>query len=279
MLKYMSLNSIIFKTKKSCKKMKVLQIETTNYCNSQCIFCTHNKIKKIGVMSNKLFEKILIDAKEIKTLEILIPMLNGEPFSDKGILTKLKLINKILPGKKIILYTNGSFLNEEILSELKEIKDITINFSLNGNCKETRKRLMGLEDYEHVVKMISIYSKFGKPYQISFVADPSINVKELFEFSQKWGEHAQLLKHANFAGENFDTLGPKLNCIRAIEHMTVLYNGEVNLCCMDSPAKIIFGNLKKQSVKEIWESEKRQRYVKGHLNNEIMDICDNCTGA
>jgi len=230
-------------------------------------------------MSNKLFEKILIDAKEIKTLEILIPMLNGEPFSDKGILTKLKLINKILPGKKIILYTNGSFLNEEILSELKEIKDITINFSLNGNCKETRKRLMGLEDYEHVVKMISIYSKFGKPYQISFVADPSINVKELFEFSQKWGEHAQLLKHANFAGENFDTLGPKLNCIRAIEHMTVLYNGEVNLCCMDSPAKIIFGNLKKQSVKEIWESEKRQRYVKGHLNNEIMDICDNCTGA
>lgn len=259
--------------------MKVLQIETTNYCNGKCIFCTHNKIKKRGVMKNKLFEKILIDSKEIKTLEIVIPMLNGEPFSDKEILTKLRLINKILPRKRIILYTNGSFLNEKILNELKKIRSLTLNFSLNGNCKETRKKLMGLDDYEYVIKMIFIYSKFEKPYQVSFVADPSVDFKEFVEFSQKWGEHAQLIRYANYAGRNFDTLGPKLNCIRAIEYMTVLYDGDVNLCCMDSPAKIIFGNLKKQSVKEIWESEKRQEYIKGHLNAKVMKICDNCTGG
>lgn len=279
MLKYTSLNRIIFKIKKIEDNMKVLQIENTNYCNSKCIFCSHNKIKKRGIMNHELFEKILRDAKEIKTLETVIPMLNGEPFMDKGFLIKLKSINKILPRKRIIFYTNGSLLNEKILNELNEIKNLTINFSLNGNCKETRKRLTELDDYEYVVKMISIYSRFEKPYQVSFVADSSVEVQELFDFSQKWGACARLIKLANYAGEIFNALGPKLNCIRAIEHMTVLYNGKVNLCCMDSPAKIIFGDLKKQSVKEIWKSEKRQEYVQGHLNGKIMKLCDNCTGG
>ena len=89
----------------------------------------------------------------------------------------------------------------------------------------------------------------------------------------------QLIKFHNYAGENFDSLHPKLNCIRAIEHMTVLYDGNVNLCCIDSPPEILFGDLNKQSVKEIWESGKRQAYVKGHLNGEVMKRCENCTGG
>ena len=230
-------------------------------------------------MSNELFEKILNDARDIDTLETIIPMLTGEPFIDKEFLIKLRLINNILPGKNIIVYTNGSFLNEEILNELNVIKNLDINVSLNGNCKETRKRLMGLDDYDHVVKMISIYSKFGNPFNVSFVAEPSVENKELQEFYQKWGIHSQLIKFSNFAGENFDAENPMTHCIRAIEQMTVLFDGKVSLCCLDSPAEIIFGDLNKQTVKEIWESEERQRYVKGHLNGKIMTRCDNCTGG
>ncbi len=259
-------------------ELKAVQIEVTNLCNSKCVFCSHSKLKKFGIMSDELFKKIILDLKEIPSIEVVVPMLLGEPFCDRKIIQKLKLINKILPDKKVVIFTNTSLLTKKKVEELSKIKNLRVFFSLNGARKETRKRLMGLDDYDHAVKMINLYAKTGNQFEVTFVNYPGVSEAELFEFKKKYAK-TMIIKYKNFSGDNFEA-GPQSNCARAIKEMTIMWDGRVNLCCMDAFGKVIFGDVNKQSVKEVWESSERQRYSEAHKNGEYMGgICSNCTRA
>lgn len=257
-------------------ELKVLQIETTNLCNAKCIFCIHSKLKKFGTMSNKLFLKILKDAQEIPSIEMVVPMLLGEPFLDNKIITRLRQINKILPGKAIHIFTNCSLLTPDLVKDLYPIKNLKMHFSLNGT-RQTRKKLMGLDDYEDCVKMINLYKKSGKPYSVQIIAHPSVSSGELEEFKKTF-KNPHIVGYKNWSGDKFCAL-PKTKCVRAMYEMTVMNDGLVNLCCMEY-GKVIFGDLNKNSVKEIWESPSRQRYSKTHSEGKYMKgVCSNCTMA
>ena len=258
------------------KELRVLQIETTNRCNSRCIFCIHDKLKEFGNMSDSLFLKILKDAQEIPSIEIIVPMLLGEPFLDNKIIHRLKQINTILPDKKIHIFTNCSLLTPDIIKDLYPIKKLIMHFSLNGT-RETRRRLMGLDDYEHCIKMIDLYKKSGKPHVVQMVAHPSVSSGEIKEFKKKFPKGG-IIDYKNWSGEQFVAL-PKTKCVRAMYEMTIMNDGKVNLCCMEY-GKVIFGDVNKSSVKEIWESKERQRYAQMHSEGKYMKgVCSNCTTA
>jgi len=257
--------------------LKVLQIETTNLCNSKCVFCIHNTLKKFGTMSDKLFLKILNDAKEIPSIEIIVPMLLGEPFLDKKIIKRLKLINKILPNKKVAVFTNCSLLTADILYELIKIKNLTMYFSLNGASKETRKKIMGLDDYFHCLQMIRLYEKLKGKCVVQMVAHSSISSGEIKKFKKMFKKN-NVIGYKNWSGDKFCAL-PKTKCVRAICEMTIMNTGKVNLCCMEY-GKVIFGDVNKKSLKEIWESPERQRYAQIHSEGKYMKgVCSNCTMA
>ena len=59
----------------------------------------------------------------------------------------------------------------------------------------------------------------------------------------------------------------------------ILPDGTVVLCCMDYSMKHVLGNVNKQNVKEIYESEEYQKILKG-LNDDKIDIlCRHCSAA
>jgi len=255
-------------------RLKVLQIETTNICNAQCVFCIHNSLKDFGTMSDKLFLKILKDAKKIPSIKSIVPMLLGEPFCDKKIIKRLKLINKILPDKEIHLFTNGSLITPDIINQLNKIDKLVMHFSLNGTNKETRLALMGLDDYDYIVKMINLYKKTGKPFEVLFVAHPSVSSGELKHF-KSFGWKTKLIKYGNWTGDKFKSL-KTTGCKRAISEMTIMYDGKVNLCCMEY-GKEIFGDVNISTIKEIWESAHRKMYCEAHTKHKFLrGVCSNC---
>lgn len=265
--------------KMSIKPLKIVQIEVTNLCNANCVFCPHSKVKKFGTMTDHLFKKILNDVKKINSVERIIPMLLGEPFCDRKFLQKLKLINKILPGMKITIFTNCSLLSRKKIIALSKIKNLEVFFSLNGACKKTRQDLMRLFDYDNAIKMIDLYAKTGRPYVVTLVKHPIVSSAEILEFKKKYGNH-MVVEYKNFSGDIFDD-GPKTHCNRAISEMTIMWDGIVNLCCMDAYGKVTFGDVNIASVKDIWESEARQKYANVHLDGHYMRgvPCSNCTKA
>ncbi len=268
--------------------LEILQVETTNYCNAHCIFCAYDQIEKHGTMSDALYRKILRDASELDPPPgTFIPMLTGEPFLDPQIVRRIGEAREALPTSEIHLYTNGSRLTEEAIEGLAEIPAFKLNVSMNGASTDTRKRLTGLNDYEHVARMVDCLDRHGIRHTVSLVQHPSITREEEEDFNRVWGESTSksscrepyVFQHLNFAGLTcpLDT-NNFTRCVHATSHMTVLWNGLVNLCCMDPLGRKVFGDLNHQTVSEVWCSEERQRYVQLHEEGRgtECEVCRDC---
>jgi len=69
------------------KKMIGLQIQTISSCNSRCIICPHAMSwtrKRLGVMTDELFDKVIKEISVIKFKKIC-PYLMNEPLTDPKI--------------------------------------------------------------------------------------------------------------------------------------------------------------------------------------------------
>jgi sulfatase maturation enzyme AslB (radical SAM superfamily) len=212
-------------------------------------------------MSDKLYTKILRDATKLNPPpKTFIPMLTGEPFLDPQMVDRIKEAQTALPKTEIHLYTNGCKLTEEIIRKLAEVPQFHLNISVNGASVETRKRLTGLGDYEYVARMIDYIDSLHISHSVSLVQHPSITKEEEKAFNRRWGKATSssscrspyVFQHLNFAGLTYRKDQIRFtHCIHATSHMTVLWDGRVNLCCMDPLGKKICGDLNHQTVSEV----------------------------
>ncbi len=259
------------------KELACLQIETTNICQAKCVFCQHDKFKEFGTMTDELYQKIIIEASQLSNLQLFIPMLTGEPFCDKQIIERIKYARERMPWVAIQLYTNGSLLTFDIIQKLKDIQGFSLSISLNGLNPETREKVMGLKDWTHVIRMAHYAEQIGLPYRVTLVAYPEITPEEVSSFIKAGG---MAIQYQSWAGQQFPyTRNRWTSCIRALNHMTIRYNGDANLCCFDPFSKVSFGNLNNQTIEEIWTSAGRQEYIKNHKagSGNKMPLCESCT--
>ena len=73
----------------------VIQIQTVNNCNGSCFMCPNSKIKnkKVEVMSDKLFKKIISEiVSEAKSKTMIFMYLQNEPLIDENLFKKIRLI-------------------------------------------------------------------------------------------------------------------------------------------------------------------------------------------
>jgi radical SAM protein with 4Fe4S-binding SPASM domain len=231
-------------------------------------------------MNEALYRKIVTDASELYLpLKLFIPSLTGEPLLDPDIVSRIRFARETLPYTQICLFTNGSFLNEEFIKEVKDIDDFVLVVSVQGIDTQTRKVSTGLDDYDHVAEYTDKAIAAGINTGVLWV-DDSLPEEDKEAFSARWDKVSLrfIVSKLNFSGSVFESCAPMGCCIRAISYLTVLWDGRVNLCCMDVPERVCFGDLTKQTVSEVWFSPERQRYVETHLRakGHELPICKEC---
>ena len=182
-------------------------------------------------MTDELYKKIVLQASELPDLRVFIPMLTGEPFCDKKIMTRLRFAREKLPRTLIEIYTNGSLLTEDIARELKAISGLRISVSLNAATPLTREWIMGLSDYQNVVESIKYMEELGLPVRTTMVDYPGIEPDEIATFLDAGG---MCIQYQSWCGEQYPyDRKRRTSCPRAMNYMTILYTGEVCLCCFD----------------------------------------------
>ena len=257
--------------------LRYIQLETTNHCNAKCRFCPHHKFTERGFMSDELYDKILSEAQCLPNLVGITPMLTGEPFLDKKFIPRLKKLREMFPNIAIEVYTNGSLLTEETVRKIAEVPDVRYSISVNGLSRETRKMIMGLDDYFDVRVGIKAMEQAGIEYGVTMVAYPEISREEMQAFSDAGGT---VVQYQSWAGTQYPYERRRwTSCPRAIHHMTVRYNGDVTLCCFDPFGEVSFGNLNTETIEEIWTSDKHREYQRMHTQGrgDEMPMCDQCT--
>jgi radical SAM protein with 4Fe4S-binding SPASM domain len=61
--------------------------------------------------------------------------------------------------------------------------------------------------------------------------------------------------------------------------MYIGYNGDVLLCCMDWRRRVVLGNVRKQSLREIWLGDRYQHYRQLHEEGRVneLELCSTCS--
>lgn len=268
------------------RALKVLQIETINRCNASCHFCMVPKQKvRREMIDFGLFEKIINDCIELPPSEIM-PFLNGEPFLDPDLSTRIRLINERLPRTKVSLYTNAFAADKDKVEALNGLNINYFNFSLNATSNKTRQNLMGIPLDKTIENIKMLRSSFPSTNMTgSIIIDRGYSaIKELEEFNDfcfSIGITPIRFLSSNYMGNLRPAYNTDDYCMRLDGHMTILSTGKVCLCCMDALGEKIMGDITKNSLKEIWNNEEFLRYYtlnKQGKKNELFP-CLKCTGV
>jgi hypothetical protein len=259
-----------------------LQIETLNICNARCVFCIYPGMHRPkGTMGMELFRKIIDDAATVPVIDHITLNGLGEPLLDKRLADRVAYIRKDMSGIEVDFYTNGHGLSKELCDRLKAVNISRIFISLNAVREKTREEIMGLDDYDHVVSMARYLQSIGVPIMVLTTINKDLmEQSDINRFRAEWGNVAMPHMEGNWAGDLYNPRIVQHDCCeRAIGSFMVLWDGRVALCCQDGEGEVIFGDLNKQTIREVYNSPEYVRYREFHHDGKRaqLKLCNVCT--
>ena len=270
-----------------------LEIEPTNYCNLNCLYCSRQQSsREKGYMKFDLFKKIIDDASQIGVLGIDLYLL-GESLLHPQFVEMISYIKS--KDLRVNVVTNGMlFDREKIEAILQSGLNITdnITFSIYGYSKEVNERLMKGVNHDKVLKNIHDFLKLRKKYngkgpsiETIFYPVPE-NENETDQYVKYWyGIVDRVIvrriskSFANLKKEEKNiTMPRRKNCWILWNRLTIFWNGDVTFCGCDIDGDYVLDNLKEKSIKEIWNSKQLLSIKKLHDKKQFQKnpICSNC---
>lgn len=266
-------------------------VELTNMCNARCTICaTPTMSRKREVMDFELFRTIIGECGKNGAYRIL-PFLHGETLLVPGVLDYFRYIRTISPQSHINLTTNGSRLTGQ-LSETILREDLldSLILSVEGADQETYEKIrLGLsfdEVRDNFLQFLRLRRQFGKrkpKLSVSMVVVDE-NRSSKSRFVERWKEADEIRFSVFFNwGGRLDAQGVRHDhrinfCERLYHYVTILVDGRVALCCFDSNGEYIIGDVRKQTISEIWHSKEFEE-IRRELferNFDRLYLCANC---
>ncbi|MDE7433153.1 MAG: SPASM domain-containing protein [Lachnospiraceae bacterium] len=166
---------------------RYLHISHTNFCNAQCIMCTHYFLG--NKHARHLDERMLDKFNEfLPYAEILTLHGTGEPFMDKNILKTLALAEKY--GVQIVTNTNLSYLSDELFGYVSRIFK-QLNVSCDGATKdifESIRKNINFESFEkNLSKLASLSNKIRLCMASVAMRQNILTLPDLVRFAKKYG--------------------------------------------------------------------------------------------
>ena len=274
---------------------RALQIQTNSRCNAACLFCGYTEIKDElphGVMDMELFRKI-VDEIPMAWTGRVSPYLMNEPLLDKTLPEKIAYITARRRLARTKINSNGALLTPEMSQGLVDARLRHLWISVQGIREETYKRSMGLnlpKVLENIDAFLAIRerAKADLPKLTITMLNTALVQGELEEAKAYWAERGVRLKVHNLdnrSGKDLSELKVQArpilrrNCDLFLKQAYILYNGDVILCCHDWRRSVVLGNVRENTLAEIWNSERFleliRQYQAGDFTN--LAICRGCT--
>ena len=286
----------------------ILFIDPCNICNFKCKMCP-NGSPKIIKQTNRiqtrmdfgLYRRIIDDLEEFdKPLKVLRMYKEGEPLLNKHFESMVRYAKDKNIANSIDTTTNGYLLSSSRTKSIIDSGIDKINISVSGMSDEQFfvNSIVRLSFKKYVENITNLYnSKKDCEIVIKIIGDYlTSNEKNLFyetfgnicdkifieNMSPCWTDfdvekHAKI-KISQTKGIYNNELTNVNVCPYIFYSMAVNSDGTVSLCFLDWNRKLIIGDVRKQSIKEIWNSDILYNYQMNNLNGKRKDdkICKNC---
>lgn len=270
-------------------------IENTNCCNARCVMCpraTHTRL--LGYMDFILFEKLIKETAKHKNKVKRIHLHNyGEPLMDRELPKRIKLV-KDCGIKHVYFVTNASLLTPKKSREIIETGLDEFKISFYGTDRNTYNRTMKGLDFDRSILNVKEFFRIRKelhskkPSVIIQYLPQTSNESKTEEFlnifrpliNKDIGDSLNIFSLHNFGGGRVYHKEKKIFsiCNYPWRTMLILHDGKVVICCLDYNGVQVVGDVKKNSIEEIWNS-KRYKMVRDDFKKLRYDkypICMKC---
>lgn len=236
--------------------LSTIEIETVNRCNNDCSFCpvsVGKDIRPLQYMEDSLFKKIISDLEEIEYSGVLSLFSNNEPLIDKRIFDYIAYAKEKLPNATHALFTNGLLLTREKYFSLTELLDYLVIDNYNDDLKLNQKVQDIVDSVEDEYRGCKVFVQNRKKNQVLLnrgTLSPNQEKKDIVYSAP---------------------------CILPYIQMIIRPDGKVSRCCQDAYGNETLGDLKNQSIVEVWNGRAFNSLRKDVLEkrNE-RKFCKNC---
>ena len=217
------------------KHIRIVEIEPHSFCNRTCSFCPNSKINRRAEkfpFPSSLYDRILNDLSCIGYDRQLRFSRYCEPLAYRGIFNMIKQANEKCPGIQVMIISNGDYLSESMLKDLREVGLSRLHISIYLSDEEKWTVEAALNAMEAMKKKIrvslekrfiggSIFESYKSPVAKGLsITCNCVNYKEV-GFDR--GGSMEALSNPNYIRSS--------PCIQVFQNMTVDYDGTVMPCC------------------------------------------------
>ena len=256
------------------------------------------KMKGERIMYPEVFERVLTEV--APTAWVIQFYFQGEPLLNKNLPQMIAQAHQA--GLYTIVSTNAQALTEELAKQLVEAGLDRIIVSMDGLTQESYSayRIGGSVEKVKAALRYLRQAKKGKPFielQCLYLAS---NEQEWGEFKKQYkalGADKLTFKTAQFYNyENGNPLMPRTHaryiqgvdghyrpkrkvqpfCRRLWTGCVVTVEGNILPCCYDKEQRYAFGNILRESLKTLWQSNQHRGFLQHIVEGKPYPICLNC---
>lgn len=280
----------------------IIRIEPTNKCNLRCIMCPtgQDSNRLTGFMDMSLYRKIIDECDNFPYPTWLILYLGGEPLLHNHLPEMVKIAKD--KGLFCRLNTNATLLNRDNIKAILGSGLDVIVFSFDDVSSDEYEATRRNANYEKTLCNIIQFLELKKElknflplvtvYSVTLRKDAKICVskefKELFSGYdiQNFNNIYAHLWAGGFASNSLYTykrvkLENYKDCSMLWNNFTINWQGDVVPCCYDLKYDCILGNVRDNTITEIWNSEKvvnMRRLIKNREYDGIK-LCSTCSAV
>jgi hypothetical protein len=228
-----------------------VEMETHSYCNRRCSYCPNVVGDRLGAnqfMPADIWETIIGGLQEIDYRNGLILNYYNEPLADRSILDRIREARARLPKARIMIYSNGDYLEPGFVDELADAGLDYMHISIH------LKRDDRYSDLYVVNRMNEISVRMGIPAKITRIKSGEYVMAHAPHRTMEIEVRAiNFYQHGTDRGGLIDDIHTaekrSASCFFPFAHFVISFNGLIAPCChirSDRPehAEYIYGNLR-----------------------------------
>ena len=287
-----------------------LLIDITNRCNAKCVWCPNPDLTNVGAMDMDVYRKIIDDFGTRGG--VLTFGTFGEPLMDKFMKERIEYLQRYPKIHKVEVLTNGFFLNDKIVSTLIE-HGVGVDISLDELDKQTFEDVKKMSFdvvRDNIVNFLEENKKAARPVPVNIRIKTLKTVEETMEqelfkiisshdcsvvlnsiddnIISNWAgklDKESFVKEYEIATNNKTRYTHKrfnqtnvAPCTQLWKWMVVYWDGNVVLCCADMFSRTVVGDLKSNSITEVWNGPQLKKYREQMVSRKRFDvaICQDC---
>ncbi len=282
---------------------RLIDVEMTNTCNFRCLMCptgTFSQKREKGFMEDEVFQRILDEIRPHKTPLRFIRW--GEPMMHPKIIDFLAAAHA--QGSMLHINSNGSYFTEENIRALCDIPLDSLKFSFQGVDRESYNQMRNTDFFAQLVDTIRLFVRIRgdrpKPFiqvstSITYETTEQIDsFRNLMDpLADKVGVGRTVLEHLDLNAvrlrpheletlkwlkEQESIVKEHPECPEVFDKLSINWDGTVSACCGDSDKIMLIGDVRNQSLDDIWKSAELNGYraVLADMRHDELPLCRTC---